>query len=97
MVKVDVSEILDFCDLLPTIDTVYRLNRSSQTLKRLGRRYSYIFVSSEVRVFVNLGSDQYSLDFTPGWNSLCVPDGSKISTQGDITVLHRATDIPLTF
>lgn len=92
-----VSSILDFCETLPTIDTVYRLDRSYQVLKRLGRRYSYIFVSSDVRVFVVLGDGQYSLDFTPGWNSLCIPDEAKISTQEDITVLHRATDISLTF
>lgn len=97
MIKVGVSDILDFCESLPTVDTVYCLNRSCQILKRLGRRYSYIFVSGEVRVFVCLGDDQYSLDFAPGWNDFFVPDEAKISCEGDITVLHRVTDDPLTF
>lgn len=88
-----VSSILDFCETLPTIDTVYLLNQSPQVLKRLGRRYSYIFCSITVHIFV----DQYSLDFAAGWNSFFVPDGSRISAQEDITILHRATDIPLTF
>ena len=92
-----VSSILDFCETLPTIDTVYRLKPSSQVLKRLGRRYAYVFVSCDVRVFVDLGDNVFSVDFVAGWNSFCIPDEVKVSSEEDITILHRATDIPLTF
>jgi hypothetical protein len=91
------SEILDSCMSLSTVDAVLSVNQEPQILQRHGRRYSYIFLSQPVRLFVDYDDDVHSLDFVAGWNPFGVPDGSKISAQEEISILHRAMDQPLTF
>jgi hypothetical protein len=89
-----ISEILDTCMPLSSIDVVVRLSSFPHILKRDGRRYSRAFFYQNVRLLISQVGKQFCLDFAPGWNSFDFPDGTQIALASSetATIIHHLSD-----
>lgn len=93
-----ISEILDTCMPLSSIDMVVHLSSLPHRIKRHSRRYSHAFFYENVRMLVSQLGSQFHLDFAPGWNSFDFPDGTQIAlADGETaTIIHHVCDIVAT-